>query len=64
MTVRKVDNTLHIVASREPGDGHDWVLIRGGKYKCVLCGYILPVEPNDALILRSGCPKSKVLVET
>jgi len=38
------------------------MLVRGGKYKCVLCGYILPTEPMDTLILRSGCPKSEVVL--
>jgi len=50
---------LHIVASRSPGDGHDWTLVRGGRYRCSLCGYTMPVEPVDTLILQSGCPCSK-----
>ena len=54
---------IHIVNSRFPGDRHDWTLVRGGKYKCVLCGYTMPTEPVDTLILRSGCPKSKAVME-
>ena len=53
---------IHIVSSRVPGDEHDWTLIRGEKYKCALCGLIIPVEPEDILILRSGCSKSEVLI--
>jgi len=55
---------IHIVKSRLPNDKHDWVLIRGGKYKCVLCGYKMLIEPVDTLIPRSGCPKSKAVMET
>lgn len=54
---------IHIVASRLPNDNHDWELIRGKKYKCILCGYEMPTEPEDTLILRSGCPKSKAVME-
>ncbi len=60
--LKQTNSPIHIVASRLPGDGHDWVLVRGGKYKCILCGYKMPVEPVDTLILRSGCPKSKALI--
>lgn len=51
---------IHIVTSRLQGDKHDWTLIRGGKYKCALCGYTLTAE--DALIFSSGCPQSKVVL--
>lgn len=54
---------IHIVSSRVPGDRHDWVLVRGSKYRCALCGYTMPVEPTDMLVLRSGCPQSKVVLE-
>ena len=53
---------IHIVALRLPGDKHDWVLIRGGKYKCALCEYTLATEPLDTLIFSSGCSQSKVVL--
>lgn len=53
---------VRIVDSRLKDDGHDWMLIHEGKYKCALCEYTMSVEPIDTLILRSGCPKSKVVL--
>ena len=53
---------IQIVTSRLPNDTHDWVLVRGGKYKCALCEYTMPTEPLDVLVFRSGCAKSKVAI--
>lgn len=54
---------IHIVTSRLPGDKHNWMLVRGEKLKCALCGYIISAKSTDILILRSGCPKSEVVLE-
>ena len=60
-----MDNTIpiQIVATRLSGDEHDWGLIRGKKYKCALCGLEISSESEDTLMLRSGCPQSKVILE-
>ncbi len=58
-----LSNPIHIVESRASGDLHDWLLIRGGKYRCVLCGGTIPIEPVDSLLLRSGCPKSRAVMD-
>ncbi len=55
---------VHIVTCRLAGDRHDWMLTRGARYKCALCGYTMPVEPYDSLIFGSGCPKSEVVMES
>ncbi len=51
---------IQIVASRLPGDKHDWKLLGRGKCKCVLCKYVADLD--DSLILFSGCPQSAVVL--
>ena len=61
-----MDNTIpiQIVATRLPGDKHDWELIRGRKYRCALCGLEISSESEDTLMFRSGCPQSEVILGT